>query len=73
MDALSKFVDNDAVRKALIQSLTTQDKPVVQIALINLMVQLKEEGAREKLEEIVNNEDIETTVRDEANYGLLRL
>lgn len=73
MEALSKFSNDETVRNALIKSLSSQDSPVVQIALINLMVALKEEGARESLQEIVNNENIESTVRDEANYGLLRL
>jgi hypothetical protein len=73
VDALSEFVEQEIVRSALIQSLSKQDMPVVQIALINLMVQLKEKRAGKILQQIIDDEAASNTVRDEATYGLYRL
>jgi hypothetical protein len=73
MDALSEFADEEKVRAALISSLSTQDKPIVQIALINLMVQLKEKRAISALQLIIDDEKLTNTVRDEASYGIIRL
>ncbi len=73
IDALSQFSNDEKVRAALIHSLTTQDKPVVQIALINLMVQLKETRAINALQQIIDDESLINVVRDEASYGIYRL
>ena len=73
LDALSEFVEEENVRKALIESLTTQDKPVVQIALINLMVRLKENRAIKPLKEIIHDDSSIEAVKDEAHYGVFKL
>lgn len=73
LEALSQFADEEKVRKVLIASLTTQDKPIVQIALINLMVQLKESRAIEPLKNILNSDEAIEVVKDEANYGVFKL
>jgi anti-sigma-K factor RskA len=73
LDALSEFADEEPIRKALIKSLTTQDKAVVQIALINLMVQLKENRAIAPMKKIIDDENSIEVVKDEANYGVFKL
>jgi HEAT repeat protein len=73
IDALRKFADEEKVRTALIESLATQEKPVVQIALINLMVQLKEERAKKAFQQIIDDEASISVVKDEASYGIYRL
>lgn len=73
LDALSNYADNEKVRKALIESLSTQDKPAVQIVLINLLVQLKEKRAIEPLKKLTEDEENIEAVRDEANYGIFKL
>ncbi|MEQ8476983.1 HEAT repeat domain-containing protein [Fulvivirga sp.] len=73
LEALSKYADDEKVRKALIESLSTQDKPAVQIVLINLLVQLKEKRAIEPLKKLTEDEDNIEAVRDEANYGVFKL
>jgi hypothetical protein len=73
LEALSKYADNENVRKALIESLSTQDKPDVQIVLINLLVQLKEKRALEPLKKLTEDEGNMEAVRDEANYGIFKL
>lgn len=73
LEALSKYADNERVRKALIESLSTQNKPAVQIVLINLLVQLKEKRALEPLKKLTEDEGNIEVVRDEANYGVFKL
>ena len=73
LDALSEFAYEDKVRHALIQSLKTQDKPLVQIALINLMVNLKEIEAIQPLQDIIDDEKTLDAVKEQADYGLFKL
>lgn len=70
LDALGKFSDEKIVRKAMIESLATQQDPVVQIALIQWMVKLKEKSVIHELERIVNDAKTLKAVRDEASSGI---
>lgn len=73
LDALSKFQAEPAVRKALVKSLSTQKDPIVQIALIQLMVRMKEKGVVKELERLVEDDQNMKAVKDEAYKGLLKL
>ena len=73
MEALGKFHQQDYVRKALIASLAIQKDPVVQIALIRLMVEIKEKEAMKELQRITNDEEVLPAVKDEAHAGILKL
>ncbi len=73
LEALGKFHRQPAVRNALIGSLKTQKDPVVQIALIRLMVEMKEKGITEELERISTDEETLPAVKDEAHAGIMKL
>lgn len=73
LEALSTFQDEPAVRKALIQSLSTQKDVVVQIALIQLLVKMKEKSVLKDLQDIVEDERHMKAVKDEAYHGILKL
>lgn len=73
LDALTKFQDEPTVRKALIASLTTQKDPIVQIALIQLLVRMKEKSVLKDLQHIVDDERNLKAVKDEAYSGILKL
>jgi flagellar basal body-associated protein FliL len=73
LDALSKFHNEPLVRKALVAGLSSQKDPVVQIALIQLMVKIKEKGIVTDLQRIVDDEQTMKAVKDEAYSGLLEL
>jgi len=73
LDALGKFHRQEHVRKALIASLASQNDPVVQIALIRLMVDMKEKGIVRELQRITNDDVTLPAVKDEAHVGILRL
>jgi anti-sigma factor RsiW len=73
LDALSKFRDEPQVKKILITALSYQKDPVVQIALIQLLVKLKEKSVVEDLKKIVDDEGTMEAVKDEAYSGILTL
>jgi len=73
LDALRKFHQQPHVRKALIASLAIQKDPVVQIALIRLMVDMKEKEVVNQLQRITNDAETLPAVKDEAHAGILRL
>jgi anti-sigma factor RsiW len=73
LEALGKFYQQEHVRKALVISLTTQKDPVVQIALIRLLVQMKEKQIVKELQKITRDGQVMKAVKDEAHSGILKL
>jgi hypothetical protein len=73
LEALSKFAQEPSIRKILIESLSKQDDPMVQIALIQLLVNLKETGVVNDLEKIIENDKSIEAVKDEAYTGIIKL
>lgn len=73
LEALSKFIDEPEVRKALTSALQKQKDPHVQIALIRILVKIKEQGVVNDLQKIVDDESTIKAVKNEAYSGILRL
>ncbi|MGC3946222.1 MAG: HEAT repeat domain-containing protein [Chryseolinea sp.] len=73
IEALAKFNEQPHVRQALISALPSQKDPVVQIALIRLLVDMKAKGLQKELEQITTDDSVLPAVKDEAHAGLLKL
>lgn len=73
LDALSKFIEEETVRKSLIESLSTQKDPIIQIALIQLMVQIKEKTVVRQLEKMTRDSKTMEAVKTEAYSGIFKL
>jgi len=73
LDALAKLREDPKVRKGLIGALAKQSDPMVQIALIQLMVDMKEKSAVKDLQNIVDDAGAMQAVKDEAYSGILKL
>jgi anti-sigma factor RsiW len=73
LEALGKFHQQERVRKALIGSLATQKDPIILIALIRLMVEMKEKEVVHELLRISTDEEVIPAVKDEAHAGILKL
>ncbi len=73
MEALGKFNNEASVRDALIESLSSQKDPVVQIALIQLLVKMKEKSVMKQLEHMTKDASTMKAVKDEAYSGILKL
>jgi hypothetical protein len=73
LEGLRRFYHDPSVRKALIESLSKQTDPVVQIGLIHVLVEIKEKGAVKPLQKIIDEENLIPAVKDEAQMGVLVL
>ena len=73
VDALSNFSEQVAVRQGLIRALTHPNSPLVQIALIDLMVQIKERQSAAALRQLAQDETMHQLVRQRAERGLREL
>jgi hypothetical protein len=73
LEALSNFSDDARVKRELVASLAKQKDPIVQIALIQLMVKMKEKSVVKDLQRIVDDSGSMKAVKDEAYSGILKL
>jgi hypothetical protein len=73
VDALYLFYDYPEVKEGLIHSLSKQTSPLVQVALINLMVNVRERQAAEALKMLIQDEELTPEVREHAEQGLQQL
>ena len=73
VDALSQFSGQQHVRQGLIQALTRQSSPLVQIALIDLLVSLHERNSVDMLKHLVKEQNLNESVKQRAEWGLKQL
>jgi anti-sigma factor RsiW len=73
VDALYRFSDRPVVRQELVQSVLRQSSPLVQIALIDLMVELREKQSEEILRRLASDTNANQSVREHAKWGLQKL
>jgi hypothetical protein len=70
VDKLALFSDVPEVREQLVESLSTQMSPHVQIALIDVLIELREQSALEVLEQIADSGQILEPVKKRARKGI---
>jgi hypothetical protein len=73
VDALRPFAGSAVVNAAMIQALPRETAPIVQMALIELMADLKEKQAARALERIASDDSAEAAVRERAQWALEQL
>ncbi len=73
VDALQKFAASAGVRRALADALPMQDSPLVQVAIIDLLVQLNDTSAAPAFEKLAQNAQAPEEVRQRAVWGLKQL
>ncbi|MBN1224163.1 MAG: HEAT repeat domain-containing protein [Candidatus Aminicenantes bacterium] len=73
VDALYLFHGHPGVKQGLIRSLSNQTSPLVQVALIDLIVSLQERRAVEALRTLIRDNEISPEVRDHAEQRLQEL
>lgn len=73
LDGLTRFYKEADVRKKLVASLKKQRDPLVQINLIDLLTRMRESAILSNLEQLVNDENTNTAVKDMAHFGILQL
>jgi hypothetical protein len=73
VDALYLFRDRPGVRESLVKSLAVQTYPLVQVALIDFLVEVRETRAIEALKKLVEGGDLTPEVKSRAEQGLRQI
>lgn len=73
VDALYLFRDRPGVRERLVRSLTVQTYPLVQVALIDFLVEVREARAAEALKKLVEGDVLTPEVKKRAELGLRQI
>jgi hypothetical protein len=73
VEALYLFRNQPSVRDSLTNSLALQDSPLVQVALIDLLVEIREQRAAEALKTLIKNEKLNPDVKKLAEQGIKQL
>jgi HEAT repeat protein len=73
VDALRQFGDRPVVRKGVIEAITRQESPMVQVALIDLAVDLREKESVATLRRLSQDHSLDAAVRERAERGLSEL
>lgn len=72
-DALYLFAKNPAVKDGIVRSLPGQESPIVQVALIDLLVDIRERRAVDSLRVLVGKSTLDPAVRKQAENGIRQL
>jgi HEAT repeat protein len=72
VDALDRYSDHPWVRERLIEALSRQKSPRVQVALLDLLGELRDRDASEAMESLIREPWLSPEVRESALNGLSR-
>jgi HEAT repeat protein len=73
VDALQKYSKDPNVRRALADAVPVQDSPLVQVALIDLLVQLNDRDSTPALRTLAHNAQADEAVRQRATWAIQTL
>ena len=70
VQALGRYTQQEPVRQQLVRSLSVQDDPLVQIALITVLIEAQERSAIAPISKIASNETVPVELRQTARLAL---
>jgi hypothetical protein len=73
VDALYLFNERPMIRQGLIESLARQESPLVQIAIIDLLVEIREKRSILTLRKLIEDNHLNVEVRERAEWGIGQL
>ena len=73
VNALSKFKEQQLVKDALVETLSLQTDPIIQISLINILVEIQDKRAVDKMKELLEKNSTNESVKKLAEKGILTL
>lgn len=73
VDALEKYAADPTVRRALVDSVARQESPLVQVALMDLLVHLNDKEALPALQRLSADPQVDETVRHRAVAAMQKL
>lgn len=73
VDAFRNFSSNTGARRKLLEAVRAQESPLVQIAIIELLVDLNDQTATKALEALTSDSGLPKEVRDRARWAVTQL
>jgi len=73
VDALYLFSSRPEVKEGVLRSLTRQESPIIQAALIDLLVDIRERKAVEALKTLIGNAALAPEIKKKAELGIRQL
>ena len=73
VDALEKQAGNPEIQRALVDALPMQDSPLVEIALIDVLVEVNDKNSVPALEKVAQDSQADDSVRQRAAAGVRKL
>lgn len=73
VDALYLYAGQPGVKERVLRALDAQQSPIVQVALIDLLIGMREQRAVEALRRLIQNKDLNPQVRQRAEQGIVKL
>lgn len=73
LQGLRKYYRQPEVKRILLSSLSNQKDPLIQVALIHILVEMDEKDAVDQLRKLAEDQEVIKEVKDEAQMGLLVL
>ena len=70
VQALGNFIDQPTVRMELVRSLEQQDEPLIQIAMISLLVEAQEKTAISSIKKLLEDEATTEEVKTQAAIAM---
>jgi len=72
VDALQKYAGNPEVARAMADSIPLQDSPLVQIAIIDMLVQMNARGTAPWMVKLARDTQVDSVVQQRATWALQR-
>jgi HEAT repeat protein len=73
LDALSRYAGKPEVRNNLVEALQTRQSPLVQVALIDLLVDMHDRGAVPQFKKFQLDPKLDPTVKKRVDWGIQQL
>ena len=73
VDALQKFAGNPEVARAMMDAISVQDSPLVQVALVDMLVQLNARSVAPGMAKLAKDPQVDEVVRQRAAWALEKL
>lgn len=70
VQALGNFMDYPSVRNEMVRSLSQQTEPLIQIAMISLLVEAQEQAAISSIKKLLDNEATTPEVKQQAQIAM---
>lgn len=73
LNALSRYGNQPSVRTGVVDALQPYQSPLVQVALIDLLVEWRDKGAMRQLQQVQQDADLNPAVRKRAEWAIGKL